>query len=213
MTQAAAEEQTHAVRRGRPGYDQESLLKVCVEVFNEHGYDATSMGMLAEVLGISKSAIYHHVKSKEELLGLSLDRALTRLNGVVEEARSTSGPARERLEILVRGSVRALVEERPHVTLLLRLRGNSELERSAMDRRRQLTKELEERFAYAQREGGVRSDVSARHLARLVFGMINSMIDWYRPERDDADTVADAVVAILFDGILVPEGAGGAGGQ
>ncbi len=57
-----------APRRGRPGYDRETLLAVCVEVFNRHGYDATSMGTLSSHLGISKSAIYHHVASKEEIL-------------------------------------------------------------------------------------------------------------------------------------------------
>ncbi|SDB80650.1 DNA-binding transcriptional regulator, AcrR family [Raineyella antarctica] len=201
----------NGARRGRPGYDQETLLAVCVDVFNRHGYDATSMGMLAEELGISKAAIYHHVKSKEELLSLSLDRALSRLDRVVADARATEGPARTRLELLVRGSVRALVEERPHVTLLLRLRGNNPLEQHALERRRALTRELEGRFENAQQEGGVRADVSARHLARLVFGMINSMIDWYRPERDDADAVADAVVGILFEGVLASGDAGDAG--
>ncbi|MEA5153678.1 TetR/AcrR family transcriptional regulator [Raineyella sp.] len=200
------EARTNGARRGRPGYDQETLLGVCVDVFNQHGYDATSMGMLAEALGITKSAIYHHVKSKEELLSLSLDRALTRLDQVVEDARTTEGPARTRLEVLIRGSVRALVEERPYVTLLLRLRGNSEVELAAQERRRGLTKEMEARVAYAQSEGAVRRDLSPRHLARLIYGMINSLVDWYRPDRDAADTVADAILAILFEGILVRAG-------
>ena len=46
-------------RRGRPGYDTATVLSICVDMFTKHGYDATSMGMLAERLGISKSAIYH----------------------------------------------------------------------------------------------------------------------------------------------------------
>ncbi len=40
-------------KRGRPGYDQQSVLLIAVDVFNRHGYDATSMGILAENLGIS----------------------------------------------------------------------------------------------------------------------------------------------------------------
>src|SRR3954447_20367041 len=63
-------------RPGRPGYDLESVLAVAVEVFNERGYDGTSMEDLAQRLGIAKSAIYHHVSGKEELLRLSLDRAM-----------------------------------------------------------------------------------------------------------------------------------------
>ncbi len=115
------------------------------------------------------------------------------------------GPARTRLEVLIRGTVRVLVQERPHVTLLLRLRGNSEVERAALDHRRALTKELESRFAYAQEEGAVRTDLSPRYLARLVYGAINSMVDWYRPERgDDVDTIADTILTMLFEGVLVP---------
>jgi AcrR family transcriptional regulator len=44
-------------KRGRPGYDQRGILEVAVAAFNEYGYDATSIGMLAERLGLSKSAI------------------------------------------------------------------------------------------------------------------------------------------------------------
>ena len=46
-------------KRGRPGYDQQSVLLIAVDVFNRHGYDATSMGILAENLGISKIGRAH----------------------------------------------------------------------------------------------------------------------------------------------------------
>ncbi|NJP81605.1 helix-turn-helix transcriptional regulator, partial [Streptomyces sp. AA8] len=51
----------------RDTYTPESLLAVAVEVFNERGYDGTSMEHLSKAAGISKSSIYHHVKGKEEL--------------------------------------------------------------------------------------------------------------------------------------------------
>src|SRR4051794_30344299 len=57
-------------RRGRPGYDLDSLLAVVVTVFNERGYDGTSMEDLSARLGIGKSSIYHHVEGKAELLRL-----------------------------------------------------------------------------------------------------------------------------------------------
>jgi len=53
---------------GRPGYDLDSLLAVAVGVFNQRGYDGTSMEHLSAKLGISKSSIYHHVPGKAELL-------------------------------------------------------------------------------------------------------------------------------------------------
>ncbi len=63
-------------RRGRPGYDQATVLRRAIELFNRQGYDATSMGDLAAELGLTKSAIYHHVPSKEPLLAAALDEAL-----------------------------------------------------------------------------------------------------------------------------------------
>ncbi len=74
-----------STRRGRPGYDQQGILAVAVAAFNEHGYDATSIGMLAERLGLSKSAIYHHFGSKDEMLDLALDAALGGLEAVVDD--------------------------------------------------------------------------------------------------------------------------------
>ena len=69
-------------RRGRPGYDRQTLLAECVELFNRHGYEATSMGMLATHLGISKSAIYHHVESKEAILDHAVTEALDALEAL-----------------------------------------------------------------------------------------------------------------------------------
>ncbi len=48
-------------RRGRPGHDQDAVLAAAVRLFIARGYEATSMGDLAEALGITKSSIYHHV--------------------------------------------------------------------------------------------------------------------------------------------------------
>src|SRR5258708_11553187 len=130
--------QQNAPRRGRPGYDLETVLAVAVELFNERGYDRTSMRDLALRLGIAKSAIYHHVTGKEELLRLALDRALAGLSLVTDRARALPAPAIERLEYLVRGSVEVLETELAYVTLLLRGRGNAEVARAALDKRRAL---------------------------------------------------------------------------
>src|SRR5215210_2549950 len=103
-------------KRGRPGYDQQKVLQIAVDVFNRHGYDATSMGILAENLGISKSAIYHHVPSKGDLLRLALEEALGGLEAILEQPQATSGPADARLEFVLRQTVSVLVERLPFVT-------------------------------------------------------------------------------------------------
>ena len=170
-------------RRGRPGYDLASVLAVAVELFNERGYDGTSMRDLAARLGIAKSAIYHHVTGKEELLSLALDRALDGLAAVTSRARALPAPAIERLEYLVRGSVEVLEAESPYVTLLLRVRGNTDVERAALDKRRAFDRFVAELVAEAVRDGDIRPDADAMITARLLFGLVNSIVEWYRPDR------------------------------
>src|SRR5215467_10220283 len=170
-------------RRGRPGYDLESLLAVAVTVFNERGYDGTSMEDLSRRLGIAKSSIYYHVDSKEDLLALALDRALDGLFSVADEVKSSDGPAIERLERLVRGSVHVLAERMPYVTLLLRARGNTTTERRALARRRRFDQIVADLVVQAERDGDIRPDVDPAVTARLLFGMVNSIVEWYRPGR------------------------------
>jgi AcrR family transcriptional regulator len=189
-------------RRGRPGHSLDSLLHVAVAVFNERGYDATSMDELAARLGVTKSAIYHHVSSKVELLRLALDRALDALFAVTEEPGATTGPAISRLEHVVRGSVRVLADELPFVTLLLRVRGNSAVEQAALQRRREFDLLVTELVRAAEEEGDVRPDVDPALTSRLLFGTVNSLTEWYRPDRGlDAAALADALVTTAFDGL------------
>ena len=189
-------------RRGRPGHSLDTLLDAAVALFNERGYEATSMDELAARLGVTKSAIYHHVPSKVELLRLALDRALDALFALTEETGATTGPAIDRLEYVVRGSVRVLAAELPFVTLLLRLRGNSEIERTALHRRREFDRVVTGIVRAAEHEGDVRADVDPAVISRLLFGTVNSLTEWYRPDRGlTADDLADAVVAITFAGL------------
>ena len=187
-------------RRGRPGYDLDTLLAIAVEVFNERGYDGTSMEDLSRRLGISKSAIYHHVSSKDELLRLALDRSLDELFSVLADTRRLDVPAIAKLEHLVRGSVAVLQRELPYVTLLLRVRGNTAVERAALNRRRQFDRYAAGLVRQAEADGDVRPDVDPAVTARLLFGMVNSLVEWYRPAHSD---LADAVCAIAFDGLRV----------
>jgi AcrR family transcriptional regulator len=190
------------VRRGRPGHSLDSLLDVAVAVFNERGYEATSMDEIAARLGVTKSAIYHHVPSKVELLRLALDRALGALFGVTEEDGATTGRAIDRLEHVVRGSVRVLAAELPFVTLLLRVRGNSEVERAALQRRREFDRIVSRLVRAAEVEGDVRPDVDPVVASRLLFGAVNSLAEWYRPGGElSADDLADAVVTTTFSGL------------
>ena len=191
-------------RRGRPGYARDTVLRKAVEVFNRRGYDAASMGEIAEALGLTKSAIYHHVPSKAHLLGEALDGALDALTAVLDDAEGQEAlSAEQRLRYVVRGAVLTLADRLPEVTLLLRVHGNSPVERHALQRRRDIDDRFARLVAAAVAEGSVRADLPADLVSRLLFGMVNSVAEWYRPGGDPA-ALADAVTTLAFGGLATP---------
>lgn len=189
-------------RRGRPGHDLASVLAASVEVFNERGYDGTSMEDLSARLGIGKSSIYHHVESKEELLRLALDEALTRLESAADDVREADGPAVQRLESLLRASIAVLVDRLPYVTLLLRVRGNSDIERQALTRRRRIDRLVTDLVKQAAGDGALRPDLDPAVVARLLFGTVNSLTEWLKPtSTHTAAELGDVVCGMVFDGL------------
>ncbi|CAI7671466.1 unnamed protein product, partial [Penicillium discolor] len=106
----------------------------------------------------------------DEILDRALDSALGGLEAVVDAPLPDSGGAADavaRLEHVLRGAVHVLVDQLPAVTLLLRVRGNTDVERRALTRRRAFDRRITALVAEAQAEGALRSDIDAAVVARL----------------------------------------------
>ena len=98
--------------------------------------------------------------------------------------------------------VRVLVDRLPYVTLLLRVRGNSDVERAALERRRAFDHRVTALVEGAQAAGQVRDDIDGPVATRLIFGMVNSLVEWYRPGGPvDSARLAHDVVAVALDGM------------
>lgn len=195
-------ESTAPARRGRPGHDRAAVLEAAVALFIRKGYDATSIDDIARSLGVTKSAVYHHVASKEELLADALDEALDELDATVDAATKGTGPAVERLRTAVQRSVEVLVAHQSAVTLLLRVHGNSDTETAALRRRRRIDRALAGLVQAAVDEGALRRDLDPDVVSRLVFGMVNSLVEWFRADGSvSSEELAATVTALAFEGL------------
>jgi AcrR family transcriptional regulator len=188
----------------RPVYDADSLLAVAVAEFNTRGYDATSMEDLSRAAGITKSSFYHHISGKEELLRAALERALNGLFEILEEPEAQQGAPLDRLRHIVRRQVEVLIAELPYVTLLLRVRGNTEVERWAVARRRAFDATIASLVSEAVEDGQIRQGVDPALAARLLSGTVNSISEWYRPGRAGAEQLPGEIVRIVSEGIIPP---------
>ena len=202
-------------RRGRPGYDRAQVMTIAVQLFNDQGYDATSVADLAKGLGLTKSVLYHHVESKESILAVALDDALTVLECSLDDAVAVEATALASLRHIVRGAVGVLTAKLPQVTLLLRVRGNSEIERAALERRRAFDHRVTALVREAQSAGDLAGDIDAAVATRLIFGMVNSLTEWYRPGGAvDPEQLADDVLRLSLGGLECgPDGGRAVGGS
>jgi AcrR family transcriptional regulator len=185
----------------RPSRGPGSLLEVAVGEFITRGYDATSMEDLSRAAGITKSSFYHHFSGKEALLRAALERALDGLFAILDSDGARTGSPLARLRYIVRGQVEVLVDELPYVTLLLRVRGNTESERWALERRREFDAQIAVLVSEAVDAGEIRAGVEPALAARLLSGLVNSVVEWARPGRGTSELPGEVARAV-FEGIL-----------
>lgn len=186
----------------RDPYDRDQVVDVALGVFMERGYDGTSMADIARALGVHKSSIYHHVVGKEQLLDDAVKRALNALHGMLAEPAAVEGRALDRLHYVIRRTVDIMVRQLPEVTVLLRVRGNTPTERWALSRRRDFDRAVQAILTQAVAEGDLRDDIDPGLATRLLFGMSNSITEWYQlGGRLSAEDLASAITTIVFSGL------------
>lgn len=188
--------------KSRKAYNFDALLDVAVRVFLDRGYDGSSLDQVARAAGITKASIYYHARGKEELLLRGTGRAFDAIFAALAEPEASKGPALRRLKHMIRRTIDITITMTPEVALLLRVRGNTRAERRILERRREFDHLMAEMIVAAQKEKSIRKDIDARLAARLLFGMLNSITEWYRREGAlHAPEIAEAVFRLAFEGL------------
>jgi AcrR family transcriptional regulator len=186
----------------RKPYNIDAIVDVAVQVFLRHGYDGASLDQVAEAAGITKASIYYHAAGKEALLKHGAGRALDALFAVLDEPAALDGRALDRLKHVVRRTIEITVKRLPEVALLLRVRGNTGTERWILDRRRRFDRLVAKIVDEAQATGELRADIEAGLITRLLFGMLNSITEWYRPGGGlNVDDIVAAATRLAFNGL------------
>jgi AcrR family transcriptional regulator len=99
------------------GPTRQRLVEVAVELFTRHSVAGTSLQMISDELGLTKSAIYHHFRTREELLSAVIEPLMAEVTGLVEAAEARRG-ARARADHLIVGFATLAASNRELVPLL-----------------------------------------------------------------------------------------------
>lgn len=180
---------------------RDELTRQAARLFAERGYHGTSIGDLAEALGVQKGSLYAHIKSKQDLLYETMMEGARAFHGMLD-AIDERLPAVEKIRQAMRGHFRIVREQLDVATVFVR-----EWRYLEGDRREGVLEErrrYEERFRALFREGRelseLRTDVDEAAAALLALSAMNWAYTWLRPE-DDTDAVADRFFALLVDGM------------
>ncbi len=193
---------------------RQEILRTAARLFQQRGYDATSMNDVAAALKLSKGGLYHHFQSKDEILFEIMNHAMEiTQERVLAPVRSIADPE-ERLRALIRLHMEVVLSPRDREITVM-LHENHPLPPALRKRINQRKKEyvhfVESLIAEfqkntqkeTQRTRPAKAAVSPRAAAFALLGMINWIYQWYKPEGElQANSLIPQFTELLFGGIL-----------
>jgi TetR/AcrR family transcriptional regulator, cholesterol catabolism regulator len=177
------------------------LTRQAARLFAEKGYHGTSIGDLADAMGVQKASLYAHIASKQDLLYETMREGANAFHGALD-AIPDDLPVTERIRLALRAHLRVVSDQLDVATVFVRewryLDGERRDEIVAERRR------YEERFRALFREGRelgeLRTDLDEATSALLALSAANWAYTWLQPGRD-TDALADRFHALLIDGM------------
>ncbi|WP_416047112.1 TetR/AcrR family transcriptional regulator [Cupriavidus basilensis] len=183
---------------GKPQYDEGAVIDAALDAFWRHGYAATSINVLTEATGLSRSSLYQRFKDKDGLFQMALaaytDRVLRRMKSY------EGGSARARLEALLRGLL-PMGSRRPPGCLLARScaelvdlpAAGQEAALSGMSQQRDL---LEGLLREAIADGELPTDADVAALAWYFLGMMQTILNL--PQAGASRGELDRMIAVVM---------------
>ncbi|CDP86710.1 MULTISPECIES: TetR/AcrR family transcriptional regulator [Mycolicibacterium] len=93
------------------GTTRQKLIDAAIELFRRHSVAGTSLQMISDELGLTKSAIYHHFRTRDELLSAIMEPVISELAELVETAEAQRG-SRAQAESMLTGYISLAVAHR-----------------------------------------------------------------------------------------------------
>ncbi|MGX9687647.1 TetR/AcrR family transcriptional regulator [Deinococcus wulumuqiensis] len=182
-----------------PETTRERIQTEAARLFVASGYHGVSMREVAEAVGVTKPALYHHYADKEALFLAMLDGALATLGRLVEHARQEQG-IRAQLDTLIRDLLDTAPEQRVGLQLASELRHVSPERRAAFEGeyRRVWMGGLTTLIEEAAERGELRTDLPPSVLTRALLALTYPLVSG--PPMREPHQAAQALLSVYLDG-------------
>ena len=211
MLREATVRPTQKPRQGLLQEPRQEILRTAARLFQQQGYDATSMNDVAAALKLSKGGLYHHFQSKDEILFYIMSHAMEiteeRVINVVRRIGGASvAGTEERLRTLIRLHIQVMLSpEDREITVMLHENHPlpPTLRRKINGRKKDYLQFVEHVIADLQRKHNSQSQVTPRAAALALVGMINWIYQWYKPGVPlSGEEIARQYSEIFFHGAI-----------
>jgi len=185
---------------------RQEILRAAARLFQQQGYDATSMNDVAAALKLSKGGLYHHFQSKDDILFHLMNHAMDITEErVLSPVRGVASPE-ERLRMLIRLHIGTVLSQQDREITVM-LHENHPLpsaQRKRINaRKKEYVRFVENLIAEVQHERGAKPAASPRAAAFALMGMLNWIYQWYRPEGPlQEDDLVRQYTEIFFAGAI-----------
>jgi AcrR family transcriptional regulator len=187
---------------------RQEILRTAARLFQQRGYDATSMNDVAAALKLSKGGLYHHFQSKDEILFEIMNHAMEiTQERVLNPVRGIADPE-ERLRALIRLHIEVVLSPRDReITVMLHENHPlpPALRKRINARKKDYIHFLESLMTEVQNKAQqqTKGKVSPRAAAFALLGMINWIYQWYKPEGElQAQNLIPQFTELIFGGIF-----------
>jgi AcrR family transcriptional regulator len=183
---------------------REEILAAAAQIFRDKGYHATSMQDIAEAVHLQKGSLYHHIRSKEEILASLLDRALDLLILSMQEVMASPLSVEEKLRSAMRMYADNIaVHSDLAAVLLLEYRNLSPRLRARHMGRRDRFEALWRELIRQGMQQGVFRTSDEKLVALAILGVQNWMLTWYRAEGPlSAAELSNRFADLFLNGLL-----------
>lgn len=186
----------------------DEIIEAAASIFHEKGYDATSMQDVADAVGILKGSLYYYVDSKEDLLFAIIEDFLDEVVSNAEEVRASDGDPADRLAALLTGHILLLTCRSVGASVLYgELRSLERLmtgprRQRFLERRSRYEDYIQELITGGQALGVFSKAFDPKTISYGIFWMMNSILQWYRPEGGlSPEEIADQYVQLIMWGL------------
>src|SRR5207249_3784436 len=177
------------------------LTRQAARLFAEKGYHGTSIGEIADALGVQKGSLYAHIKSKQDLLYETMLEGARAFHAGLDAIPEDLPPTQE-IRLPLRSHRRVVADQLDVATVFVQewryLEGDRRDE--ILGERRRYEERIRALFREGRELGDLRTDLDDATAALLALSAANWAYTWLQLGRD-TDELADRFYALLIDGM------------